>query len=146
MKKIRFILAILATVCSISIQAGNDRAISASQLPQNARSIIKAHFSKQKIALSKVENNFISKTYDVIMDNGDKLEFDRKGMLTEVSCKRTEVPAALIPVQIQKYVKAKYPKIRILQYEIDGSNKDVTLSNGLELVFNSRFQVIDIDD
>lgn len=54
----------------------------------------------------------------------------------------TEVPAA-----IQEYVTANYPDAQIVIVKYDKRDKDyeVQLSNGWELTFNKKFQLIDAD-
>ena len=65
---------------------------------------------------------------------------------TEIDCKMSSVPAALIPAKIKQYVKSTYPGAKIIQIEVDASEYEVKLSNRLEVTFNKSFQVIDIDD
>ena len=100
MKKLIFLF-----VCVFSIQvalADNDKPINFTQLPQAAQKFVKQHFPKAKIAFVKMENELFDKSYDVVFNNGDKLEFDKKGEWTEVNCKSTVVPAKVIPAPIKK--------------------------------------------
>ena len=140
----------VALVCLVTFQvsafADNDKPISMSQLPATAQQIIKKHFSGKKVALAKMETGLFEKSYDVVFNNGEKVEFDRKGNWTEIDCKMSSVPAALIPAKIKQYVKSTYPGAKIIQIEVDASEYEVKLSNRLEVTFNKSFQVIDIDD
>ena len=86
------------------------------------------------------------KSYDVVFASGEKLEFDKSGDWTEVKCKTGEVPAAIIPEAILKYVKANYPDAKVLEIEHDSEGYEIKLSNRLEIKFNDKFQVVDIDD
>ena len=142
--------ALVALVCLVTFQvsafADNDKPISMSQLPATAQKIIKKHFSGKKVALAKMETGLFEKSYDVVFNNGEKVEFDRKGNWTEIDCKMSSVPAALIPAKIKQYVKSTYPGAKIIQIEVDASEYEVKLSNRLEVTFNKNFQVIDIDD
>lgn len=142
--------ALVALVCLVTFQvsafADNDKPISMSQLPATAQQIIKKHFSGKKVALAKMETGLFEKSYDVVFNNGEKIEFDRKGNWTEIDCKMSSVPAALIPAKIKQYVKSTYPGAKIIQIEVDASEYEVKLSNRLEVTFNKSFQVIDIDD
>lgn len=139
----------MALVCLLSLQtaalADNDYPITVNQLPATAQQTLKKHFSAQKVALAKMESGLIEKSYDVIFTNGSKIEFDRNGNWTEISCKGTAVPAALIPAAISSYVKSNYPGAAIYKIEKDRRKYEVDLSNGIEITFNTRFQVIDID-
>ena len=97
--------------------------------------------------MAKMETDFLSKSYDVIFTNGDKLEFDKKGGWTNVDCKQTQVPKDILPKEILNYLNANYPNLNVRQIEkTDSKGYDVELSNGVELEFNKKFQVIDIDN
>ena len=56
------------------------------------------------------------------------------------------VPAAIIPEEILKYMIANYPETKILEIEHDSEGYEIKLSNRLEIKFNNKFQVVDIDD
>ena len=78
--------------------------------------------------------------------NGDKLEFDKKGVWTEVNCKYSAVPVAVVPDAIKKYVTTNYPDAKMLKIERDKYDYEVKLSNGWEIKFDMQFNVIDIDN
>lgn len=142
--------ALVALVCLVTFQvsavADNDKPVSMTQLPTTAQQLIKKHFSKKKVALAKQETGLFEKSYDVVFNNGEKVEFDRRGNWTEIDCKMSAVPAALVPAKITQYVKSTYPGTKILKIEKDDNRYEIKLSNRLEITFNSSFQVVDIDD
>lgn len=138
-----FALALLfASPASANTDGG--KAISPGKLPQAALQTINTHLPGRKIAIAKVESELFSKSYTVIFTNGEKIEFDGRGRWTEVKCKRSAVPASLVPAQIAKYIRANYPDCRILEIERD-DEYEVKLSNHVEVTFNKKFEVIDID-
>ncbi|MGN0069292.1 MAG: PepSY-like domain-containing protein [Prevotella sp.] len=130
----------------ISTQASNDKPISVAQLPQAAQKTLSAHFSKNKVALAKMESGLFEKSYEVVFTNGDKVEFDGNGKWKELSCTQTSVPATLIPVTIRNYVKTHYSNTRILELERERRHYDVKLSNRLELKFDKNGKLLDIED
>lgn len=140
----------IALLCVFGIQvaavADTDKPISVNQLPATAQQLITKNFSGKKVALAKMETGFFDRSYDVIFTNGDKVEFDKAGNWTEITCKHSAVPAALVPAAISKYVQAHYPGTKIIQIEKDRKEYDVELSSGLEITFNAKFQVTDIDN
>ncbi len=142
--------AVVALVCLVAFQvnamADNDKPINLTQLPATAQQIIKKHFSSKKVALAKQETGLFEKSYEVVFNNGEKVEFDRKGNWTEIDCKMSAVPAGLVPAKISQYVKTTYPGAKIKEIEIDDTQYEVKLSNMLEVTFNKYFQVVDIDD
>ena len=138
-----FALALLfASPASANTDGG--KAISPGKLPQTALQTINTHLPGRKIAIAKVESELFSKSYTVIFTNGEKIEFDGRGRWTEVKCKRSAVPASLVPAQIAQYIRANYPDCRILEIERD-DEYEVKLSNHVEVTFNKKFEVIDID-
>ena len=124
---------------------GDYKAIPVDRLPAVALQTIKAHMAGRKVAIAKVKSGLFSKEYTVIFTNGEKIEFDGHGRWTEIKCKRTAVPATLIPPQITRYIRANYPECKILEIEKDDGETEVTLSNHIEVSFNQRYEVIDIE-
>ena len=145
MKKLAFLFVGLF-VMTLTTWAGNDKPIQVSELPQKAQQFIKKHFADQSVAMAKMETEFMDKSYDVIFTNGDKVEFDKKGKWTSVDCKHTQVPAEVIPVDVQKYVTRNYPDAKILKIEVtDRKGYEIDLSNGFDIEFDKKMNVIDID-
>lgn len=145
MKKLAFLFVGLF-VMTLTVWAGNDKPIQVSELPQKAQQFIKKHFADQSVAMAKMETEFMDKSYDVIFTNGDKVEFDKKGKWTSVDCKHTQVPAEVIPVDVQKYVTRNYPDAKILKIEVtDRKGYEIDLSNGFDIEFDKKMNVIDID-
>ena len=126
--------------------ADNDKPIQIGQLPTKAQTFISTYFKNAKIALAKQETELFDKSYDVIFTNGEKLEFDKSGDWTEVSCKINGVPAAIIPQAIRTYVETNYPDAKVLKIERDRHEYEVKLSNRWEITFDNQMRVIDIDD
>lgn len=145
MKKILLLLVCLFSLQTV-VRADDDRPIAVTQLPASAQQFIKKHFAGNQVAFAKMEKDWFSKSYDVTFTNGNKLEFDEKGEWTEVDCKYTSVPAAIVPKAIADYVAQNYKDIRILKIDRDTRDYEVKLSNRLELKFDLQFNLIDIDD
>lgn len=141
---------ILLLFCALFVQATAfadiDKPVTFEQLPIAAQQTIKTHFANRQIALAKMEVDLLGKSYDVIFTNGDKIEFDGKGQWTDIDCKRSQVPDALVPTAIAAFVKKNYPQTIILKIDRDRKTYEVTLSNGFELEFDKSFRLIDIDD
>lgn len=131
--------------CNMVANTGNDKPISVNALPAKAQTLLSNHFCNQKVMLATIESDFIGKSYDVVLQNGTKLEFDKKGNLTEVDCKQGTVPAPLIPQTIKNYLKNNYAGQSVKKIELKKNEYEVELANGLDLTFNKHFQLIDID-
>ena len=139
-------IAICCTVsCNIVANAGNDKPISVNALPAKAQTLLNQHFNGQKVMLATIESGVVSRSYDVVLQNGTKLEFDKKGNLTEIDCKQGIVPMLLIPQAIKNYLEVNYAGQSVKKIEIKKNEYEVELVNGLDLTFNKHFQLIDID-
>lgn len=68
----------------------------------------------------------------------------------EVDCRHaslsTTVPAALVPVEITNYVNRIHGSQSITKISKDNRGWDIELSNGIEIEFDKRFNVVDFDD
>ena len=145
MKKIVFLFISLFAM-NLVVLAGNDKPIQVSEMPKAAQLFIKNHFADLSVAMAKVETDFLDKNYDVVFTNGNKVEFDKKGNWTNVDCEHTQVPVAILPEAIRQYVAKNYPDAKVLKIEVtDRKGYDVELSNGFELEFDKRMNVIDVD-
>lgn len=146
MKKILFVLVAIFSLGVLSVKADNDRIISKELLPAESQAFINKHFSGLKISYVKEERDFLERSYEVLFTDGSKLEFSRKGAWKEIDCRYGEVPAAVIPERISNYVSANYPDAKVLRIERESYEYDVKLSNRLELTFDKKFNIIDIDN
>ena len=115
------------------------------ELPAAAQTFLKQHFENRQISYIKVESEFLSKKYEVVMTDRTKIEFDGDGEWEEVECKYTTVPAAIVPQGIRDFVAQKsMPGIR--KIERNTYVWEVELQNGIELTFDKNFQLIGYDD
>ena len=131
--------------CNMVANAGNNKPISVNALPAKVQTLLSQHFNDQKVMLATIESGVVSRSYDVVLQNGTKLEFDKKGNLTEADCKQDIVPAQLIPQAIRNYLKDNYAGLSVKKIEMNKNEYEVELVNGLDLTFNKHFQLIDID-
>ena len=131
--------------CNMVANAGNNKPISVNALPAKVQTLLSQHFNGQKVMLATIESGVISRSYDVVLQNGTKLEVDKKGNLTEIDCKQDIVPAQLIPQAIRNYLKDNYAGQSVKKIEMNKNEYEVELVNGLDLTFNKHFQLIDID-
>ena len=146
MKKIIVIALAVFSFGILTAKADNDRLIVKENLPQKAQQFIDSHFKGAKITYVTDERDFLERTFEVLFADGTKVEFDRSGEWKEVDCRRASVPAAIVPTQITQYVNSNYPNVNIQQIERDRVDYELRLSNRLELTFDTKFNIIDIDD
>jgi hypothetical protein len=85
-----------------------------------------------------------TKTYDVILEGGFSLEFDRKLEIIDIDG-TGRLPDSVIPAKILDYVNQNYSGNYITDWEIDGKNQQVGLENELDLEFNRSGEFLRID-
>ena len=146
-RMIRVLMIVICCMmsCNMAANAGNGKPISVDALPAKAQTLLNNHFNGQKVMLATIESGVVSRSYDVVLQNGTKLEFDKKGNFTEIDCKQGIVPALLIPQAIKNYLKDNYAGQSVKKIEMNKNEYEVELTNGLDLTFNKHFQLIDID-
>ena len=138
------IIALATLIASYSCSA-EDLLVNVRDLPQTIQSFLAGHFSNNNVVVAVKDGN----EYEIRMDNGWELEFDNKGQWEKVDCKRDEVPAsvtALIPETIVSYLNSNFEKTFITEISKDRSGYEVELSNGLDLRFSSKGNLMKIDD
>ena len=145
-RTVKTIMIVICCVMAYFIPANADnKPIKVTELPAKAQMVLSQHFNNQKVAFASIESGIIDKNYDVVMQNGTKLEFDKKGNVTEIDCKQGAVPEKLIPQAIYTYLQENHSGQTVRKIEFNKNEYEVELSNGLDITFNKHFQVIDID-
>lgn len=96
--------------------------------------------------MAKMDTGIFDKSYEVMFTNGNKVEFTKDGVWSEVSCKTGMVPAAIVPSEIKQFVSEGYPDAKIVSIEKNKEHYEVNLSNGWEIKFDFNFNVIDLDN
>ena len=117
MKKIMFLLTLVFSLSVVNAFGFNDKVISKNQLPAQAQSFLNENFADVKISYAKQETDFIERSYEVVLADGTKLEFTKKGNWKEVDCRFDEVPAAIVPEAIKSYLRKNYPGEKVLKIE-----------------------------
>ncbi len=144
MKKLASILAILlfvATACD------DEKVVDETKLPVNAQDFIEAHFPDARISQVVRDRDDLETSYEVILDNQVKLEFDKKGDCYSIESRHTEkLPDTVIPLKVLEYVQEHYPDAFITDWEKDKTDQEIRLSNNKELLFNLAGTFLRVDD
>ena len=144
MKKLFALFIGLAALQTVA--CADDKPIALKDLPAAAQQFLQQYFPDVKATYAKVDNDLWGKNYDVLMADGSSVEFDKNGNWTDVSCKASQVPAAVIPQAIRNHVAQQHPDQRIVSIDRDSKDYEVKLSNGVELKFDLKFNLIGFDD
>ena len=146
MKKMMILLAGLLVMSTAIARADNDKAVTIDQLPQTAQQFIQKYFPSEKVAYAKMERDFLETRYEVVFTSSRKVEFLKNGEWKEVDCRYSAVPEGIVPEQIMNKIKELYPEATVLEIDRDKYDYEVKLSNRMELTFDLRFNLIDMDD
>lgn len=146
----RKLFVILAVGLAFSATACADRkdvfSRNTGDLPAPAKATLDREFPDEKVSYIKIEKEiFQSTTYEVQFVRGAEVTFNSKGEWKEVDCKREAVPSAFIPAPVRTQVTDMFPGETITKIEKDSRNYEVELSNGVELRFDKKFQLREVD-
>lgn len=139
-------LLMAALLISSPAVAGTDRPLTVQELPAQAQQFLRDHFSENKIAYAKVDDDWFDKEYKVVFVDGSKVEFDRSGAWKQVECKYDRIPQSIVPKPVSDRLNELYGEHTIIGIERDRRKYEVKLSNRLEVTFDSSYRVVDIDD
>ncbi|MFR9534704.1 MAG: PepSY-like domain-containing protein [Rikenellaceae bacterium] len=144
MKKL--LCSVVVLLLSIVTLSAEEKVIDQSKLPKSAQTFIAETYPSDKVSIATMERGVFDKDYKVILTSGVKIEFDGDGSWSEIECMRnSEVPMKVIPAHIASYVKANYPKNKVVKIEKSNRAIEVELNNDVELKFNNKGDLVEID-
>ncbi len=136
-----FLVALMCMIMSATTFA-SDRVITANQLPATAQTFINQTFPGATIMYAEIDDG----KYEVHLNDGTEINFDRKGNWDKVDCKLKAVPAHLIPATIASNVETQFSGTVITKIDKERYGYEIELSNGLDLKFNRQGMLSEIDD
>ena len=142
----RTLITLALVLVTFAIVKADDRPVTFNQLPQAAQTFINTNYPDEKVAFATVDVDFIRPDYHVALVSGVMLQFEHGGSLEKIETRNGNIPAGIIPFQIIDMVKQYYPEAQITEYEIGKRSYEVKLSNRMEMKFNTKFQIIELDD
>ena len=147
MKRINlFLAALVCLFVSTTVCHADDMPIPAAQLPAAVKNFVQKNFPGKSIAYAEKDAEFSGTKYEVNLNDGTQIDFDRNGNWDKVDCHMRAVPSALVPATIQKFVASKYSGTVVVKIDKERHGYDVKLSNNLELRFNHQGAFIGYDD
>ena len=146
MKRVKLFLVALACLTISAVCFADGKLIPVDQLPQPVKTFVQSNFPQQTIVYAEMETEAAGTTYEVKLNDGTELDFDKKGNWEKIDCKMVAVPAAFVPQEITNFVKNSYPGALIVKIAKERNGWEAETSNGLELKFNKKFQLVAIDD
>ena len=147
MKKILSLL-VMAMVAIQFAFAGDVITKDMNQLPLSARNFINRHFTKPQVAHIKIDKDMLESTkYEVLLMDGTEMDFDSKGNWEEISSKKGQVPASVIPGFAANYLKAhNFSTERVTKVERDRKGYEIELSTGVSFKFDKKGNFVKADN
>lgn len=143
MKSMKLMLVALVCLLVSTVSYADGRVIPVSQLPESANTFVATHFPGKKIFYAQKDG----RKYEVRLDDGTEIDFDRKGNWDKVDCHDfTAVPAAIVPAAIAAYVNTNFSTIFITKIDKERYGYSVELSNDIELKFDKQGNLLGFDD
>lgn len=142
MKKLIFVFAIISSV--ILTSCDKETVLAANDVPTAITTYVSTHFPSNKILQTIKDRDGLTKSYDVILEGGIQLEFNKSYDIKSIES-TTKLPDSVIPAKILTYVTTNYPNNYIIDWELDDNRQKVELNNTLELEFSKAGDFVRID-
>lgn len=137
MKKILKLLPmLLIAVLGISLASCSDKdePISPTELPSIAKDFIIVNFPSASIVSTQKDKD----EYEVVLSDGTKIEFDKKGDWTDVDAAPMKtLPTGFYPAAIDTYIGENYQDAGINEISKVKRGFEVELLTGTELLFGN---------
>lgn len=144
MKKI-FLLAIAALLSASAAIADDEKItdLEPKKLPPIAQNIIRAYFPETQIILAQKKKSKVRHNFEVHLDNGTEIQFDKDGQWTLVDCGELPIPQRMIPGKIQMFLNEKIhnPEVKKMFKDQKGYY-NIILMTGQTLLFDNQFRFI----
>lgn len=137
------LVALVLLVGFSSCSKDDDLVISETDLPTTAKAYVQTHFGSTTIN-KVIKDTGLEVEYEVYLANGTYLEFNEDGAIEQIKSK-TKLPDSVIPSSLLSYVSTNYPNLFIIEWELDLTDQEIKLSNGIELKFDLDDNFLRID-
>lgn len=142
----RFLSLALAAVLAVGAYAADRVSRNVNDLPESARTTLTRHFGKAKVSFIKIDDKLLgSKSYEVVLNNGTEVDFDSKGVLTEVESGIKGVPSTLLLKPMKEYINKNYKGAKVVEFKVKKDKYEVELSTGQELEFKRDGSFLRVD-
>lgn len=141
-------VALLSAIACVAVSCDKEELISTDNLPVTANTFLNAHFNAAEVLSVSREKEMLSGAeYEVLLNNGVEVKFDKNGNWTEVEARKdTEaLPTSFILVPIVDYVEEHYGDAGINSIDKEKNGFDIELTNGLDLIFDTEGEFVRID-
>jgi len=118
--------------------------VSYQQMPANIKSFLAKYYPKATVVKYEAKTTLAGKKYEVKLNNGVEIDFDKNGNWEEISDKQG-VPTVLIPAKIKTYLDQKYKGVKVESIDKDDNKIKVDLLNDIDLEFDKNEKFLRVD-
>lgn len=130
-------LTLLALLVGIS-SALADMVVPANQLPATAQKFISTHFKGVSIGLVERDMN----SFDVVLVDGTKIDFNINGEWTEVDGKYKPIPTGFIPNAVVSKVQATQQGAQIIEVDREFGGYKFKFTNGMKVYADNNGNIL----
>lgn len=146
MKTILLALGLLSGSFGWSWALGQERSVRIEALPREARQLLDTYFNSDPVVKAVRDDDWAGATYEVRLNSGTELDFDKEGRWVEVDCAPRAVPRELIPAAIRADLEDRFPGEQVVKIERDRRGYELKLAGGAELKYSAKFRLQACDD
>jgi hypothetical protein len=120
--------------------------VSAQSFPAKARKFIHTNYPDRCVFAIRTDGDFRIEEYKVCLNDGTRINFDRKGNLKSIKAIHGDsVKLEILPADIAEIIKIQFPNTRIIEYEVEDRGKrkeyhEIVLKDHRELEFIGNFK------
>ncbi len=114
------------------------------EMPATIKSFLAKYYPKATVVKYETKSTVVGKKYEVKLNNGAEIDFDKNGNWEEISDKQG-VPAALIPAKIKTYLDQKYKGVKVESIDKERNKIKVDLQNDIDLEFDKNGKFLRIE-
>lgn len=142
MKKLFVFLAGALMVTSMAWAADEEiKELDAKKLPPITKSIIKSYFPGTEVVKATKSKSKVRNSFNVTLNDGTELEFDKDGQWQRVYCGGKPVPQTMVNLRVADYLEKNHPGAEVVMMEKDKKgNYIVQLADNTELHFDNQFR------
>ena len=143
MKKLSLLLIAMLMAASMAWADDELKELDPKKLPPITQSIIKSYFPDAQVVTATKLKSKIKNSFNVTLDDGTLLEFDKDGQWQRVYCGGAPVPERMINLRILAYLNENRPGAVVVLMEKDKKgNYTIQLDDETELHFDNQFRIL----
>ena len=138
MKKRAFLLmSMLLSLFVWSACSDDEKSIRYSSLPETAQSFVETYFPNRTVVYAEREKDDGRTEYKVLLSDATELKFNEGGVWESIDCPYGVLPDGILLPAIEVDMAGNYPDAVAYKVERELGGFDVSLNNGIDLIYSS---------